>query len=233
MKKTMAKRYFDYSEVEKIEGSYKPYGTMGSHNFKVLSKSPQGITVQGSTGKTVFLKPGWTLGYDCGDVWAIKPADKISDPIQKFLRKNKFSSKTPVRVSDEILSGNVKTASAANPSGCIWVGSAWYSNWGHESRDNYSPIEDGDVVLRKSANAEPRFFSASHVKEVVIRSHVTPESLAEIFANGDFNISPRLSAQEKKAKSKGIALAKLKKYRIALEIVQDFNTSHITVPSLR
>ena len=84
----MANRYYTFAEL-----SEKPLGvqlraanTLGRHHFIVDYKSETHIKVSGfntygsKTGETT-IKPGGSLGYNCGSVWAIKPQSDMT-PIE-------------------------------------------------------------------------------------------------------------------------------------------------------
>lgn len=48
----------------------------------------------------VILRPEWTLGYNCGEVWAIQPTHLIKDPIRRALREEGFPKSALVWVDD-------------------------------------------------------------------------------------------------------------------------------------
>ena len=94
----MANRYYTTDELRAIgAGAYhKPYGTLGSHCFFVKTVTPQGVEVVGLPGgetnptdfSIVDVPEGWTLGYNAGAVWAIRPASLIQNPLRRVLREH-------------------------------------------------------------------------------------------------------------------------------------------------
>ncbi|GEM_PF-3291987 len=88
----MAKRYFSHEELKGQSGFFKPSGTLGKHHCTI---TPQGekIVVVGSAEGRVTLKPGDTLGYNCGSVWLVPSPDSYKDPIRRVLAMAHVSQK--------------------------------------------------------------------------------------------------------------------------------------------
>lgn len=86
----MAKRYISFEEIP--EGSFKPEGTMGSHHCTVVYQNGEKVVIGSVTGR-VTLKPGDTLGYNCGGVWLIPQPDSYKDPIRRVLAQAHLSQK--------------------------------------------------------------------------------------------------------------------------------------------
>lgn len=94
----MANRYYTTDELRAMgAGAYhKPQGTLGSHCFFVKTLTPQGVEVVGLPGGEINPKDfeiadvpeGWTLGYNAGAVWAIRPARLIANPLRRVLREH-------------------------------------------------------------------------------------------------------------------------------------------------
>ena len=101
-----------------LTANHKPGGTLGSHfmyledmgeYIKVTGKSiskgdknycpvaakiVQNYSLEGPSEEilaSVKIYPEYTLGYNCGNVWAIKPVHLIKDPLKRACRENKFS----------------------------------------------------------------------------------------------------------------------------------------------
>lgn len=90
----MANRYFDFEQLQaKGLGYFKPSSTLGRHHATIVDISPDKIVVEGSEKGKVTLHNGWTLGYDCGSVWAICPPELIKDPLKRVFRQLKWSMK--------------------------------------------------------------------------------------------------------------------------------------------
>jgi len=82
----MAKnRYIPFAELSEMETGVelRVRGTLGRHHFVITNKSETRIKVSGfntygsKTGETT-IKPGGSLGYNCGSVWAIKPQSDMT-----------------------------------------------------------------------------------------------------------------------------------------------------------
>lgn len=88
--KVMAKRYYSYEDLKDVSGKFKPGGTLGSH-FCTVTPMPYCIWVTPMDADTggVFLKPGDTLGYDCGNVWQLPNPATIKNPIKRWGAENK------------------------------------------------------------------------------------------------------------------------------------------------
>lgn len=86
----MAKRYISFEEIP--EGSFKPEGTMGSHHCTVVYQNGEKVVIGSVTGR-VTLKPGDTLGYNCGGVWLVPQPDSYKDPIRRVLAQMHLSQK--------------------------------------------------------------------------------------------------------------------------------------------
>lgn len=86
----MANRYFTFTELKEMEVGvpHRAPGTLGKHHFVIENKSETHITVSGwktdgsKAGETT-VKKGGTLGYNCGDVWSIKPKSEMS-PLERL-----------------------------------------------------------------------------------------------------------------------------------------------------
>ncbi len=100
------------------KGFYKPSGTLGRHFLTVIKRGElffiEGFNPSKEEGEKLavqqavesaggeywgekippiskaILFPGWTLGYDCGQLWTICPPEMIKDPIRKVLRELKL-----------------------------------------------------------------------------------------------------------------------------------------------
>jgi len=102
---SMAKRHFSYSDLQGINGEYKPGSTLGNHHMIVKKKGSSeiiviGIATDGQRTGQVTLKPGDTLGYDCGTVWRVPRPSEYRDPIRRVLAENKIGQKL-LKFSDE------------------------------------------------------------------------------------------------------------------------------------
>lgn len=87
----MAKRYYDHDTLLSLEVGVgiKATGTLGRHYFVVGEISPEkniqiwGRTSSGEYIGPVYVRPGGQLGYDKGQVWAIKPMSEMN-PLEAF-----------------------------------------------------------------------------------------------------------------------------------------------------
>lgn len=123
----MAKRYIGYEWLlEAInEGCsrYKPAGTMGTHHC-VISLQGEDIKVKGTVrikarkrhlGQyeyipgTITLKPGDTLGYDCGIIWRLKAPETPLD----FLRE-KWRMGVTCGLPEELVKHDNETGGTGN-----------------------------------------------------------------------------------------------------------------------
>lgn len=87
----MANRYFSYDDLKDRSGYFKPGGTLGKH-FCTITPMPDNViwvTPYDSDTGGVFLKPGDTLGYDCGNVWRLPNPATIKNPIKRWGAENK------------------------------------------------------------------------------------------------------------------------------------------------
>lgn len=125
----MAKRYIkfewlleainDAKSRERSEVEYKPHGTMGTHHC-VISLHNEGIRVKGTVRRhgprgteyvpgTILLKPGDTLGYNCGRIWRLKAPETPLD----FLRE-KWRMGVLVGLPEELVKHDNETGGTGN-----------------------------------------------------------------------------------------------------------------------
>lgn len=118
----MAKRYFSFEKLSESLTSnifeIKPAGTLGRHMLEI-KKVKGGIAARGieknkrydadlakyvmnydekgiiPISSWVVVEEGGTLGYNCGSVWAIKPAHKMS-PLQRFRHTFRLSKENVI-----------------------------------------------------------------------------------------------------------------------------------------
>ena len=89
----VAKRHFTYDQLSSVvPGRWKPAGTLGSHHA-VITHQGDVIVVVGSVSGKVSLHVGDTLGYNCGDVWAVPKPESYRDPLRRLLAERKISQK--------------------------------------------------------------------------------------------------------------------------------------------
>src|SRR3989344_2667046 len=86
----MAKRYAEFNRVP--EGFFKPEGTLGRHHCTVVRQGDEKVVV-GSVAGRVTLKPGDTLGYDCGPLWLVPRVESYQDPIRRVLAQAHLGQK--------------------------------------------------------------------------------------------------------------------------------------------
>lgn len=122
----MAKRYIKYEwlleAINEGLSQYKPAGTMGTHHC-VISLHPEGIRVKGTVRRprkrhlgqyeyvpgTIILKPGDTLGYNCGRIWRLKAPETPLD----FLRE-KWRMAVAVGLPEELVKIDNETGGTGN-----------------------------------------------------------------------------------------------------------------------
>ncbi len=90
----MAKRYTQYENLPL--GNYKPGGTLGRHHCVVTDGGDHKV-VAGYDGQKVVVRPGDTLGYDCGTVWKVPSPESYRDPVRRVLAE----AKLPQRILSE------------------------------------------------------------------------------------------------------------------------------------
>lgn len=110
--KVMAKRYYSYEDLKDVSGKFKLGGTLGSH-FCTVTPMPYCIWVTPMDADTggVFLKPGDTLGYDCGNVWRLPNPANVKDPLRRAMLTHKIGKDRLHWISspDELPSFDVDT----------------------------------------------------------------------------------------------------------------------------
>jgi hypothetical protein len=181
----MAKKYFEFDYLsQKGTGIFKPYGTMGTHYCEILLISEKEIVVKGNKDKTVKLFPGWTLGYDCGEVWAIKPASEIKNPLHKWAREHKISLKNIIRTNDPIQYG---TESRIIGAGWGEIGDylTYYGGESHSAGEKYEWV--GGIVAYRTQHSSSNGNPTSYPDAIFIREGVSDEEAASYLAQGFTN----------------------------------------------
>jgi hypothetical protein len=113
-------------------------------------------------------------------------------PLYTFLRQQKLPANTTVTVTDDPLEHPCQRT--------------YLSNWGHSNVSRH--LKGGDVILgspKQWNSGEKLAIPYVDVDVIYIRSHVTEEDLAKIFANGEFNITPTMEWWEVEAFSEANA----------------------------
>lgn len=173
-------RYFSFKTLsEKSVGTFKPADTLGTHHAQILEKYDDRILIEGSRGSKVLLKPNWTLGYNCGNVWAIRPPEEIKNPLHRWLRENKVSKSVVIRTDEPVRFG---TSTAICGAGYADVGSVarlyggTVAGYGQEQQWIGGKVA---VVTGKSVN---RDFGAPRAKieAIYVRSDVSDEQAAAL-----------------------------------------------------
>ncbi len=80
----------------------------------------------------VILRPEWTLGYDCGELWVIMPAHLVKDPIHRILRECKLP-KDFVEWVDDYQDLNLDGLEILQREGCV----AFYNGEVIHSQTNF------------------------------------------------------------------------------------------------
>jgi len=121
----MAKKYCSFDELIKLDGYFKPVGTMGKHHCTVV-KQNDSIVIIGSVSGRITLQKGDTLGYDCGNVWLVPRPESYKDPVRRVIALAKISQKV-LTYSDESVRYTV--------------------SFGHAFRDSCADTETGERLL--------------------------------------------------------------------------------------
>lgn len=95
----MANRYISYERLE--EGACKPAGTLGKHHCTVWVGKSMKIVTSYRGDKRIIMKPGDTLGYNCGEIWRVPSPSEYKDPIKQYLVERKISSKI-IKMVDQL-----------------------------------------------------------------------------------------------------------------------------------
>jgi hypothetical protein len=93
----MANRHFTFDHLSSLEIGIpqRASGTLGRHHFIIVDANPDNIYVSGfdsdgSKTKEIVVKKGGAMGYNRGDLWAIKPQNEMS-PLQRLRSTFKLS----------------------------------------------------------------------------------------------------------------------------------------------
>lgn len=198
----MAKRYFTYSDLNsyQVNTPIKPGGTLGNHHLLVISHNPltvRGINSQGKETRTVQLKSGWNLGYDCGKVWVVRPAAEIEDPLLRIMRELKIPSRALVTHDDEIRifshvvvcgAGHAPQGNSIQTFGDGWssryqAGSPeWYEKWDTPHPDEGRYYSGGEFAIVTDLICDYNGYAHSKVSAVVLRPGVSHDRAAELWS---------------------------------------------------
>jgi hypothetical protein len=177
----MAKRYIEYEwlleAINEGLSQYKPAGTMGTHHC-VISLHPEGIRVKGTVrikarkrhlGQyeyvpgTIILKPGDTLGYNCGRIWRLKAPETPLD----FLRE-KWRMAVAVGLPEELVKIDNETGGTGN--------STYYKG----ALASYTLIyDDGKGGFATLSDAEREIEWTTRYEEVLDYKKLTTRTAAE------------------------------------------------------
>jgi len=137
---------------------------------------------------TLQLYPGWTLGYDCGSIWAIKPPSEIKNPLHKWMRENKISGKSLVRTDEPIKctlehqicgAGYSKSGTTLQYAGGEMEGHGTIRTW-----------HGGKVAIATGHWCDYNFKSPrSKIEHIYVRTNVSDEEAAAILVAGNWKSS--------------------------------------------
>lgn len=205
----MANRYYTTDELLAMGAGvyHKPYGTLGSHVFFIKTVTPQGVEVVGLPGgesnpvdfSIADVPEGWTLGYNCGAVWAIRPARLIANPLRRVLREHQLSwniverTGEPVQITTAFHGRGAHYRSYDVGEWAHWLGEQPTSQkevgysvrgpWdGSEpsNSENTDEYHGGEVAVVTSSRMTGPNDSMSQMSRIVIRPGVSDARAAEL-----------------------------------------------------
>lgn len=205
----MANRYYTTDELRALgAGAYhKPQGTLGSHVFFIKNTTPLGVEVVGLPGgetnptdfSIVDVPEGWTLGYNAGAVWAIRPARLIQNPLRRVLREHHLPwdivqrTGEPVQITTAFYGRGAHYRSYDVGEWANWLGEqptsqkeVGYSTrgpWDGSEPSNSEHTDEhvgGEVAVVTSSRMTGPNDSMSQIGRIVIRPGVSDARAAEL-----------------------------------------------------
>lgn len=194
----MAKRYAKYEELQATSGVWVPSEVLGHHYANVFPRNSS-IVVVGSREGNVTLKPGDTLGYNCGVVWVVPRPESFKDPIRRVLAEKRvpqaalqFSSE-PVGILEEYGSTyHNSSADATEGDVAVTFGTfddkiverSYSEPIGHERSSGYfirRSLSGGDAVIvrRPRRIDEVTSYRAKRIDRIVVRPSADRQKVAD------------------------------------------------------
>lgn len=211
----MSKKYQIFSELP--EGYFKPSGTLGDHHCTVVCQGDEKVVVGSVAGK-VTLKPGDTLGYNCGRIWVVPRPESYKDPIRRVLAQAHLSQRLLTYSTDSVEytlswqdTRGWPSNSGADPS--TGEEAVIFGSYDRETLDSWDGgrcrrITGGDaIVIRTVVGHETTDYRPRKVTRIVIR----PTADKEFVTNWLFEqLIPDGIARRRERESQERFLAKFK-----------------------
>lgn len=207
----MAKFYYSFADLLEIgkkmvcgQIDHKPGGTLGRHYMTLRKNSADdkivvcGKSSSGENSKEITIKPGDTLGYDCGKIWRVPSPEKYKDPIRRVLAERHISqgllefSNNPVNFSngfEKFPEGSCADSSRGTFPLAVMgkyeefiIGELPYDEKFGSYRD--CQINGGEVIVLETVTSrDTTHHRARRISSVVVRPTADKKKVAEFLRN--------------------------------------------------